>query len=330
MRNDSPIFVNGFSRGGSTILTNLLASHPEVCLIGETHHAFKGHSITDSFWSVIRKCLYNDAPILAGQCQDFFSPRLITPRKPLSRWAKSRVDHILHSEKSRSKHPTLSQFKSPDVEYARDEIESSRLLGMNIDGIVFANDAFVDMYPEATFFGVVRNGLAVCEGHVRRGHSPEDVGKRYQLLVDKMCDDANQLARYELLRFEDILNQPIETLNRVYLHAGLDITKVGKIRVHARRVMDAHGNHRLIGENEWELTWIEQYQLERFLQRNVDENQARMLSYPDRNVFLRHAGDAMERLGYSTSFSTRNAANRQVGSSMNHRVSSQIQSRRAA
>lgn len=302
MRNLSPIFVNGFSRGGSTILTNLLASHPEVCLIGETHHAFKGHSIVDSFWGVIRKCIYNDAPILAGQWQDFFSPRLIAPRKPLSRWARSRIDNILYVEKSRSNHPTLSQFKSPDVEYDCEEIESSRLLGMNIDGMVFANDAFVDMYPEATFFGVVRNGLAVCEGHVRRGHSPEEVGKRYQLLVDKMCDDASQLARYELLRFEDILNQPIDILNRIFLHAGLDVTKLGKIRVHSRRVMDAHGNHRLVGKHEWELTWIDQHELERFLERNVDENQARMLGYGDRNVFLRHAGEAMERLGYSTSF----------------------------
>ena len=312
MRNSSPIFVNGFSRGGSTILTNLLASHPEVCLIGETHHAFKGHSIADSMWGVLRKCLYNDAPILAGQCQDFFSPRLITERKPLSRWAKSRVDAILHTEKFRSQHPTLNQFKSPEVEYHAGEIEASRLLGMNIDGIVFANDAFVDMYPEATFFGVVRNGLAVCEGHVRRGQTPKEVGERYQKLVDKMCDDANQLARYEILRFEDVLNQPIETLNRIFLHAGLDISKLDKIRVHTRRVMDAHGNHRLTGKYEWELTWIPLEDLDRYLDRNVDANQAKLLSYGDRNEFLRYAGEAMERLGYSTAFGTASSSPRQA------------------
>ncbi|MCA9215876.1 MAG: sulfotransferase [Planctomycetales bacterium] len=303
MRNSSPIFVNGFSRGGSTILTNLLASHPEVCLIGETHHAFKGHSITDSVWGIVRKCLYHDAPILAGQCQDFFSPRLIAERKPLSRWAKSRVDQILYAEKFRSQHPTFNQFKAPDQEFDAEEIEASRLLGMNIDGIVFANDAFVDMYPEATFYGVVRNGLAVCEGHVRRGQSPREVGERYQKLVDKMCDDAHQLARYEIFRFEDILNQPIETLNRVFLHAGLEISKLDKIRVHTRRVMDAHGNHRLRkGKYEWELAWISLDQLEDYLDRNVDANQAKLLSYSDRNEFLRYAGAAMERLGYSTSF----------------------------
>jgi hypothetical protein len=39
--NRAPIFVNGFSFGGTNMITNLLASHPEVCwLSGETHEVF--------------------------------------------------------------------------------------------------------------------------------------------------------------------------------------------------------------------------------------------------------------------------------------------------
>ena len=205
MLNQEAIFVNGFSRGGTTILTNLLASHPDVCLIGETHHVFKGHRITDSPWRVISKCLRHDAPILVGHGQDFFSPRLIKPRKSLSQWAQKRIDRILYREKLRSQHPLLNRYKSADAEYTPDELLQARLLCKNIDGMVYANDAFAEMYPDATFLGLVRNGLAVCEGHLppwatgRRdgipipGASRQDVGR---------CSDDAPVPDHAVRRFD--------------------------------------------------------------------------------------------------------------------------------
>ncbi|MCA9197296.1 MAG: sulfotransferase [Planctomycetales bacterium] len=302
MWNQSPIFVNGFSRGGTTILTNLLASHPNVCLVGETHHLFKGHSITDSPWNVLRKCIYNDAPILARQWQDFFSPRLVEPRKRLGRWARKRVDHVFYREKLRSRHPILNRFKSPVEEYAKEELAAARLLAKNIDGMIYATDEFARMYPDATFFGLLRNGLAVCEGHLRRGRSAEEIGWRYQVLVDKMCADADRIPHYKLLRFEDLLSQPAETLFSVFAHAGLDPERVSQVRMQARRVMDSAGNHRLQGSSEWDVTWLPVSELSTYLQRDVDSNQVRQLSEANRDAFLKHAGRAMERLGYSTEF----------------------------
>ena len=228
MLNREPIFVNGFSRGGTTILTNLLASHPDVCLIGETHHVFKGTSITDSRWDVLRKVLCYDTPIIMTQRQDFFSPRLIQPRKPLSDWAKKRVDAVFYREKLRSLHPLLNRFKGAGAEYTPAEIEASRLLAKNIDGMIYANDVWAEMYPDASFFGLVRNGLAICEGHVRRGRSATAIGRRYQLLVDKMLDDGDRLPRYCLVRFESLLAAPWQTLQTVCAHVGLrvkDITR---------------------------------------------------------------------------------------------------------
>ena len=301
MRNQAPIFVNGFSRGGTTILTNLLASHPQVCLIGETHHAFKGHNITDSVWSIIRKCVYHDAPILARQCQDFFSPRLIAPRKPLAKWARRRIDRVLYREKLRSRHPILNRFKGPNTEYQSDEIVSSRLLCKNIDGMIYASDEFAQMYPDASFFGLVRNGLAVCEGHLRRGRSAEEIGWRYQVLVDKMCQDAERISRYHMLRFEDIVMNPTETLNRIYMQSGLNINQLSEIRMQIRRVMDSQGNHRLIGDSEWDVVWLSPFQLEKHFEKDVDQNQVKRLPVKDRDAFLKQAGRAMELLGYEVS-----------------------------
>lgn len=300
MLNRDPVFVNGFSRGGTTILTNLLASHPEVCLIGETHHVFKGTSITDSRWRVLNKCLYHDAPIIFGQGQNFFSPRLIKPRKPLTRWAKRRIDSILYREKIRAVHPVLNRYKTPNREYTRREIAESRLLCKNIDGMIYTCDAWVEMYSEATFFGLVRNGLAVCEGHLRRGRPAAEIGWRYQILVDKMLEDAKRLPRYRMVRFEDLVASPWETLQALCAHAGLDAGRIDKIRMQARRVMDADGNHRLCGRNEWDVLWLNPNELAAHFQSDVDANQIKRLSPADRDAFLKQADRAMEALGYST------------------------------
>jgi hypothetical protein len=301
MRNHKPIFVNGFSRGGTTILTNLIASHPGVCLIGETHHAFKGHSITDSMWCVLRKCLYRDAPVLAGQRQDFFSPRLIAPRKPLTPRSRTRIDRILYHEKLRSRHPLFNLYKSSDTEYLDDEIRDSRLLCKNVDGMIFAAAEFAKMYPDASFYGLVRNGFAVCEGHIRRGRPAEEIGWRYQVLVDRMYDDASQLPNYQIVRFEDLVAEPLSMLHRLCTHAGLEFAQISQVRMQVRRVMDAQGNHRLVGGSEWDVVWFDPADLVTYFQRDVDDNQAKRLNPQDRDAFLRQAGAAMERLGYATS-----------------------------
>lgn len=299
MINRRPIFVNGFSRGGTTMLTNLLASHPSVCHMGETHHVFKGTSITDTLWGVLRKCIAYDAPIIFRERQNYFSPRWIHPRKMPSVWTRRRIDEILFHEKVRSKkHRLLNRFRSPDVEYTDAEIAAARLLCKNIDGMVYTNDALVDMYPDATCYGLVRNGFALCEGHLRRGRSAAEIGWRYQVLVDKMLNDAARMQNYRMLRFEDLLAAPFETLETACRFAELNPQHVEHVRVQARRVMDADGNHRLTGRAEWEVQWLRKEELPRYFRTDVDANQIKRLSRSDRDAFLRQAGRAMERLGY--------------------------------
>jgi hypothetical protein len=299
MRNRHSIFVNGFSRGGTTILTNLLASHPHVCLMGEIHHVFKGASLTDTKWRIVNKCLWHDAPIILRQAQDFFSPRLIKSRKPLSRWAKRRIDQILYREKLHSQHPAMNRYKSAEQTYLPAELAASRMLCKCIDGMILTTDAWRDMYPDAVFFGLVRNGLAICEGHLRRGRSAAEIGWRYNLLVRKMISDAEKDPNYHLIRFEDLLQNPWQTLQAAYARAGLDASLVQQVRMQARRVMDAQGNHRLCGKQEWELMWLKPPALDSYLQRDVDKNQIKRLSKVDQRAFLQHAAEAMEMLGYT-------------------------------
>ena len=314
------------------MLTNLLASHPAVCLIGETHHVFKGHNITDSRWRVINKCLYHDAPILMRQGQNFFSPRLVKPRKSLSRWSENLIDRILYREKLRSNHPLLNQYKTASLEYTRDEIVDSRLLCKNIDGMIYGNDAFRQMYPDATYFGLVRNGFAICEGHVRRGRSAEEIGWRYKVLAEKMLADADRFSNCHMVRFEDLVADPMGTVASVYGVAGLDVERLGKVRMQVRRVMDANGNHQLVGDSEWDVVWLTFSELSNYFNQDVNLNQIKRLTSADRDAFLKEAGSVMERLGYTSAVNETQENVRESCVSIASRKRSQvaIASRRAA
>ncbi len=170
--------------------------------------------------------------------------------------------------------------------------------------MIYATDAWKEMYRDATFFGLVRNGLALCEGHLRRGRSASEIGWRYQILVQKMLHDARTVPRYRLVRFEDLIAAPWETLRATCDFAGLDPHRIREIRMQARRVMDAEGNHRLDGRDEWDVEWLRIDELEGYFERNVDQNQIKRLSSADRAAFLKQASGAMQSLGYAVSRDT--------------------------
>ena len=295
-----PIFVNGFSRGGTTLLSNILASHPDTCFLGETHHIFKGHRRADSWWRVLAKATRHDLPYILRQREDVFSPRLIRPRRPLSRRSILRLKHILERERYRARrHPMYSQFKSANVAYTWQEIQQARLLSKNIDGMIYTTGILAAAFPAATFISLLRNGFALCEGHLRRGRSAAESGWRYRRLVERMLCDAEVLPNYHFVRFEDLLADPLRVTREIYELAGLDPRPVSQVRMQRRRVKDARGNHRLeSGGDEWSVVWLDLHDLPRYLEPNADRNQIVRLSDDDRLAFLAEAGPTMMRLGY--------------------------------
>ena len=309
-----PIFVNGFSRGGTTLLSNILASHPDTCYVGETHHVFKGHRHSDSWWQVLTKAMRNDLLYILRQREDVFSPRLIRPRRQMSRRSILRLKRILERERYRAcKHPMYSRFKAPDVNYTFQEVQNARLLSKNIDGMIYTTGILATAFPDATFVSLLRNGFALCEGHLRRGRSATESGWRYRQLAEHMSRDAEALPNYHIVRFEDLLADPLRVTRGIYDLVGLDPGAVSQVRMQRRRVMDARGNHRLeMGGDEWSVVWLNLQDLPRYLERNADRNQIVRLSDSNRLAFLAEAGPTMARLGYLPSTSPQDAAEPQV------------------
>lgn len=300
MLNRNPIFIGAFARGGSTILLNLLASHPDVCSVAETHQVFKGRSHLEPPWKLLQRSLLHDLPVLVSTRQDLFSTRVLRPRKKVSKRVQQFIDRVLYRDKLRSRTVHFNLLKGPNSEYTLQEIAESRLIAKNLNGAIFLSEMFAEMYPDAKFVYLVRNGLALCEGYVRRGRSPEWVADCYRTLVGKMMDDCERIPGATLVRFEDILNNPVDELLQLYADLDLDPVRASHVRLQLRKTIDERGRHRLEGGSEWDVVWLSLLDIEAHLDRHINDRQIRRLSANDRNAFLRNAGDVMEQVGYPT------------------------------
>ncbi len=295
MLNKNPIFINGFQRGGTNILLNLLGSHPDVCFIdGETHQVFTGRA-SQPVKRWFNKLAY--APVLIAAREHIFSiKRQIEPRPPSS-LALRYIDGLLYLSKL-----TAARYnqQADGSTKSRAELAASRLLGKNVNGVVFTSRLLHSMYPDATFIGLVRNGLALCEGFVRRGMAAAEFGRLYQNVCDQMRRDAARLPRYQIIRFEDLLADPTAVITAVYDLARLDKQAVNQFRLQSKASMDKDGVRRNTfgGQQHKALNWFQLNELNSVFRRDVNDNQIARISEGDKRLFLAQAQAAMAHFGY--------------------------------
>jgi hypothetical protein len=301
MLNRAPVFVNGFARGGTNIVTNLLQSHPDLCVAaGETQDVFRGRALTDPAWRVRWNRAAYGLPLRVALRTDIFNPyrrdEPPMPPPPLRRF----IDGVLYVEKLLARHPWHNRDRDEGVRYTLDEIRRARLLSKNLDANLWLTPMFARMYPDATFFGLVRNGLALCEGNMRRDFTARGYGAWYRRLAGRLLDDADRLPGYHLLRFEEVLADPLGLTLRCYRLAGLDPSRLGKIRLQVKATTGADGVRRLrAGFGDREVVWCAPAELRAQLVGEIDEHQIRRLSPSDAREFLAEAGPVMARLGYA-------------------------------
>ena len=293
MLNKRPIFLVGLSRGGSSILLHALRSHPDVCSPrGETNQVFYGKPDEPLGTRVSKILRY--VPVLLLQREHVFSPYRFEDRRPLSRRSMEIVDRVLFREKLLATDDTQNRYRAEGVEYTPEEVRASRILCKNLDGLVFTTHLFASMYPDATFFGLVRNGLAVCEGHVRRGSTAAAYGKLYAHACGRILADAGRVPNFHLVRYEDLASDPLTTMARVFRLAGLDASRVSKFRL----VVGNEGQEGRTGGTAGKLRWYTPEEFARTIDPGVDAEQIRKLSARDREAFLAEAGPLIEALGY--------------------------------
>ncbi len=294
MLNKAPIFINGFNRGGTNLFQFLIVAHPGVCQLGrETHELFYGKSNEPiGKWFARMQCL----PIVLTTRQHMFYTRNLEERNRIPRMIGKYVDWLFFRAKMGS---VMNRFKDQQTRYSRAEVRTARLLCKNANGVIFASKELQRIYPDATFISLVRNGLALCEGYIRRGWSAEDFGRMYQRICQKMLNDKAELNNYHIVRFEDMVNDPISFVKEIYVLAKLDISQVAEFGLKAKRSMDKNGERKLLFGTEYgERVWVPLERLGDHLRKDVNQNQIDRLLPHQRNEFLKHATGAMQSFGY--------------------------------
>ncbi|MBN1556666.1 MAG: sulfotransferase, partial [Lentisphaerae bacterium] len=168
-----------------------------------------------------------------------------------------------------------------------------------VNGLIWVTDNLRRMYPDAVFLGVVRDGMAVCEGNMRRGADARAMARLYRDGCTRMLAAADSDPRYHIIRFEDVLADPRGMLERIYGYCGLDVGDVDHVRFVAAPTIGRDGSHAVAAGLERDaLVWRRLDELPRFIQADVNRNQLRRLPEAARALIIETAGDVLRRFGY--------------------------------
>lgn len=296
MLNKAPILLFCFSRGGSNIFWNFFLTHPSACSpIRETLEIFRFD----------RKGLTRNGFKLMYLTRNlrFMDQRNLRPRHNLSPQAQEFIDTTLHKWKLATITDEEMCYKSEGVLYTDEEVEHSRLVLKNNNGLVFLSDILHDMYDDAVSFALVRHPLALFESYKRRKFitSPEQFVAFYRKIAAEMLRQSTNRGNYHLVRFEDILAEPVTVLHEVYAQAHLDINAVEKIRLKAKAHLNDKGDHTSsygVGKHYW-LTFNE---MDQFITSDINKYQIANLTQEEIDIILENLDDVMQSLGYGSEF----------------------------
>ncbi|MEM6325519.1 MAG: sulfotransferase [Bacteroidota bacterium] len=293
MKNDRPIFLNCYSRGGSNILWNLFLTHPDVCSpIRETLDIF--------YRDLPRPRREGVTAALLARQWGLFDQWNLAPRGPVPGAAQRYIDRMLFEWKMKTLEDDEMRLKAEGEAYTREEVERSRLVAKNNNGLTFLSDLFGDMYPGATFFALVRHPVPLYESHRRRNltDSVESFASFYRAIATRMLNDAERMERYHVLRFGDVLADPVAVMHELYAKADLDPSHVTKVRLKAKPHLTPDGQQ-ATGFTVGEHYWFEPENVHALLDPNVNTYSAELLTKAEQDRLLALTADVRARLGYA-------------------------------
>ena len=195
------IFIVGCYNSGTTLLHNVLATHPDIGSMPQ-----EGQALNDQFPTP--KALK--------------IPRL---------WIlKRELFHLSEDNPPASVADKLKQQWSRHYNNINKPILIEKSI-TNTARILWLNKHF----QEASFIGIIRNGYTVAEGIHRRAGHDFDLGARQWAISNQiMLDDLEQVPRKLIILYEDLAQNPTTTLNTISDFIGVKNTfdkAIGKFKI---------------------------------------------------------------------------------------------------
>ena len=278
-RVDRPILVNGFQGGGSNILVNILSSHPDACWVGqETQRLFHEKELSP-------------AP-------DFFSLGNLDPRPIPDDFADRLHATIAKNHQAMDEDPVF-RFVSEGVPYGPGELASTRVILKNLNGLNFLDRYFHTVFTDAVSLFLVRNPVVLYESFKRhkRTKSRRQFARLYNLVVKEMLQRTSEEESAMIIRFEDLMKHPIESMERLLNFTGLGTAAMGRLRL-ATKPHYISASERSKGRHS---DWIDQARFHDIADPNIDRYQLDNLTGSESHSIATATKHAAESLGYDLS-----------------------------
>jgi hypothetical protein len=238
------IFILGCSNSGTTLLSQTLSLHPEIGAL-----PYEGQFLTPA---LPRASLYGIGRLFSERPEHF---HLLEGDRPpdghqvLFDWLRAR---------GRVRRPFLVVKSPPDM-------MRTRWLQAQV--------------PRCSFIAIVRNGFAVSEGISRRqGCDVQRSARHWARAHEFLLEDSAHLRRFHLLRYEDLCEQPLSTLEAVARFLGVDERPLRNVEREIWSIHNVSGQPSRL--------------------KNFNLESLKRLSIEDREIVLAEAGPVLAHFGY--------------------------------
>ena len=237
---DSPVFLLGSHKSGTSLLRALLDGHPALHVLPRETHFFPNSGEWVRY-GLKRQRPAADAAEVARRFTDHVARRAVGVVKPGDQFSDA-PDFAGYDE------GVFAANFDPDAGSSRRRFESylnalqlahggeplpagARFVEKSVENAEFAEDA-ADLFPTARFVHIVRNPYATLVA-IRRARAT--AGGRYpemRPVIEALSDSHYDLARnrrrlgdaYLVVRYEDLLTDPPATMRRVAEHLRIDFS----------------------------------------------------------------------------------------------------------
>ncbi len=295
--NERPIFVLGIQRGGTNQILNILRSHPDTYWPqGEFHEVFRPRGLRREGAARVLAKWARNAPIFLRH-GDILDPDR-KPRGPLSPAAARAVAAGLAASAQANMASVLGYKAALRARGFLDEgpAPTRMLVKVMNYNLAFARD-LAAVWPGARFVGVIRDGRAVCEGHLARGAGVAAAADVYAFVGATLgAIEAEGLAA-RTWRFEDLLADAAGVAGEIYDFCDLDRTLVRGVCLQDKaRVTDAAGR---TGGNRKVDLYYGFDEIGRHMRADANAGALARLPEAARAEVEARAGDALRRFGYA-------------------------------
>lgn len=271
------ILILGYPRGGTSLLWNILQSHPDVVATPtETGGTILNMFPTKRVRAALRRKLGDEALIGNGALASAIRAR-VWAQKMRAWWA-----------------PPPGNERTPGERYTWRELSATTPCLKSVAAVDMRMTPLLRSVFDLQVVGLVRNGYALCEGWARRGMGPEEAAERYCELGDLILQGSDCL-----IHFEQMVADPFVMAEYLYGWLGFPSMQVRKLRLKAKPILTPSGGHMPrhgVAEKKY---WFGRRGIGQVVDPGVTARQIARLAPWQREVFGERAAWMLRLLGYS-------------------------------